>query len=311
MAEQNPSQEIQIASCNVKDALANADRSLELLDWVAMEQPAVAVFTEAYPASDPGDLPVAVAEFRRMGYAVRHVRQEISDDRPDAHGILMIAKKDQMRSRRIKVIKLAGRRALLAQMRDGDEETGEAYDVFGHQGNDRDDKWRLADIQALGRCIFGGAERGRPMPTAVVTGNTVERRGLVPHCLSAAGRVINKFVERGLLPSAPPNPNDPPAGLKRGINVAQRLGLMASGKAYRALQRLTLQNADPSMQPTMRKYGLPVKTDHIFITPEFAVLKHQVQPLEAARDVQTPSVPLTHCALLATVTLPRPDYPVG
>lgn len=253
------------------------------------------------------------------GYEVLAVEQELEKDdrpegdgkRPDAHGIMMIAKRERLKTRgpeSMHVVRLAGRCAIVAEM--VDQETGEEYITVGHHGNDIGEDERLADNAALAKIITD--ERGElRWPIIVLTAaNTMERKGLMPHLLWMAGPVVRmKWLGplRNLkwLQPVPPNPKNPPKGLKRYLSVAQRLSSMAKGTTYKAYEKLGLRNADPTMEPTLAQIRdlIKVKTDHLLLSKEFKVLNHAVKRIRGTEDVGNVSVTLSHAAVTAKVRL--------
>jgi endonuclease/exonuclease/phosphatase family metal-dependent hydrolase len=270
MSYEIPNPTISAVAWNVKDGLGDPNRASQIVDTITAQNPTVAFFSEAYNPHNPGVIDYALEDLEARGYTALAVAQEKDGDRPDAHGIVMIAKAEK--SPQIQVIELAGRYALLAEMYD--DATAEDYDVFGHHGNDINEAARLADIAELGR-YFDLQDGEFRTPTMVLTdGNTLKRSGVLPNLLYAARPVAR------MLPATPPDPNNPPHGIGRLGSLAQRTSAMATGSAYGSYEAYGLSNADPAMEPTIKQRGIPLKLDHIWHSPQLEVLDHTVYPYE-------------------------------
>lgn len=292
---------VSVLAYNVSDALSNGQKMPALLDQVTIHQPSVAVFSEAYKA-ETGILDDAFEDFDMLGYLPMRIDQEAVDDRPDAHGLVVIARRELLD--KLGPVKLADRYALLARM--VTPETNEPFTFIGHHGNDKNDELRTADVQSLIDHILRlkMTENGSPTvvrPTIYAGDhNTMPRKGILPAVLRAAG----PFVDA--LPSVPPNPAEKQPWLKKKAGLAQRLSRMAIGEPLEMLRAVGLEDIDTTNEPTMRKMGLAVKIDHILASRHFEVVGHQVlRGITVDGDVNGERLS-DHDAILGTLHLSRP-----
>lgn len=263
---------VTVMSYNVAGALSDGDKAMAVLDQVELHNPTVAVFPEAYRSGHDNIHEHVFEDLESMGYAFASVDQEVSDPRPDARGILVVAKKELVAG--LGSIPLAGRYAIKADMYNPG--TDKPMLFFGHHGNDKNEALRVEDLDALIRDYLplatdADGHRNITDPTIYAgDGNTMRRGGVLPAALRAAG----PFVRR--LPSVEPNPDVEQSGLKRKASLAQRLSEMAIGDADAMLEEIGLRDIDPYNEPTMRKFGLAVKIDHIRASEHFDPIIHRV-----------------------------------
>lgn len=291
-----------VLAYNVSDALSDATRLPALLDQVRQHEPTVAVFSEAYK-SNMGPTPGALEDLERLGYVVAHTNQEVFDERPDAHGLVVIARAEQLN--RIRIVTMASRFAIKAEMVAKNSE--KPYVFVGYHGNDKDDKSRVKDVSGL-------LDHVLPLTTLesghqVVTNPTLlggDLNTMDPHHLLAKALRSTRLVV-DLFPSLPPNPAEKQPILQRKASIAQRLSRMAIGEPLEMLRAVDLKDIDPRNESTIRKVGLAVKIDHILASRHFDVIEHQVlRGITVDGDVS--GEPLSdHDAILGKVLLPR-DY---
>lgn len=301
-AEYDPSS-INIVSYTVRDAFGDFNRGPDVRDHILDQDPTAAFFAEAYNAHEPGAIDDITEDFVAAGYGVIHVPQELVDtDRPDAHGAMLIAKDEVLAG--LRAVPLAGRYALLAEMYDPETDTD--YDVFGLHANDKGESWRNDDVDALGDYFPVSPDGGFATPTIVTTqGGIISRAGLMPGLLRAAGPVVRHLPASE--PGAEPSTNPILRRLERFGSVSQRLSDVAIGAAYETLEGYGLDNADPTMHPTLKQAGISLKFGHILHSPQFSVLDHTVHPVFKPAESQAAFIPLHNREISARLWLPTSE----
>ncbi|MDB5169865.1 MAG: hypothetical protein JWN82_261 [Candidatus Saccharibacteria bacterium] len=263
-----------ILSYNVASALSDGQKALAVLEQIDFHQPTVAIFPEAYLVGDGGinENFLADLQSKKRDYVFAQIDQEVSDRRPDARGLLIIAKRELTTG--LGPVKLSGRFAMTAQMYD--PASGEPFTFFGQHGNDKNEQLRIEDTRAfldhylpLETDDTGVTRIARP--TAVAGDfNSMNPKGFLPRALRALGPAVNA------LPSVSPNPSERQPWLKRNASTAQRLSQMAIGTPLAMLSEVGLEDIDDTNEPTMRKMGIAVKLDHILTSRHFETVGHRV-----------------------------------
>jgi len=287
----------EIAAWNIKDALSDdarnensqKTRAQMVVESLTINHPPydAVVLSEAYHAEDRAKAVPWLKELSRSGnYTVFAVDEERFDDRPDAHGVALLVKKELL-VRDPTFIPLAGRYALRATLRDSISQ--QPYHLFGYHGNDKNEELREADARRLGDYL--PLEGGQLVEPTVLAGDLNAMEGSSATAVALKG--LRPFAR--LLPAEAPDPNNPPRTfvqkVKRVGSLTQRSTEMAIGRTMALYQSYGFKNADKNMIPTISERGLSLKLDHILTSRHFVYKDHFVHLPNAAeqRGIYTPA----------------------
>lgn len=277
---------INLTAFNTMKGLSHGDTAQAIVNDTLRDKPVVAVFSEAFLASDPGSTWNALEDFDKANYLPMYVpNQEIDDvDRPDASGLVMLVDRRWANGKMPTAVKQSGRYALKASLTN--PQTGVEFDVLGFHGNDKNDALRMAD----GRALLSGLNRdpsGAVVDPTILLGdmNTMSRDLRVAKALRAMSLLIK------CMPASAPDPNYVPGSLPAKLwhkvtrvgSLAQRSAEMAKGGSLELFLGAGFENTDPESTVTIRKMKvLAFDLDHVLKTPQFETISHGV--------VESPSI---------------------
>lgn len=296
-----------IAAWNIKDGLSDVatgekngkSRAQKVVETLLGEDHEAIILSEAYRAKYRSKAKPWLKELSASGgYAAMGVNEEMYDDRPDAHGVAMLVKKELL-VKRPEYLPLAGRYALRAMVLD--PLSNQPYHLFGYHGNDKTEKLREADAAKLGDYLPFDSE-GQAEST-VLAGDLNTMDGSRPPAQLL--RFLRPFTR--LLPAEAPDPDNPPKDgfgqLKRIGSLAQRSAEMGLGRAMQAYYSYGLRDADHYMKTTISEHGLAFKLDHILISKDFSQRDHFVHAPNEAEEAGIYSPASDHQAISAILAL--------
>jgi endonuclease/exonuclease/phosphatase family metal-dependent hydrolase len=271
---------LKVATWNTLRGLADEARSNEQLELIKHMDADVALFTEAYGDTEESALAPALDVLSGLGYLLKTATYDDHDERQDRHGYLAISRV----SSEFRVMSLFSRSVIAGMIIDPD--TFEPIEFVGAHLDDRAESRRIKAVEDLPSII------GRQGP-AIFAGdlNTFDGASRRAHLVRRLAPVAH-LLENG----------EPVFGAEykslrdkfaRAGSLGRRMGEMAEGTAFAALQKQGFTDADALQQPTysFRSHDL-LQLDHI-MTRELVVSDFTVYADRCGSD---------HYAISATIT---------
>jgi endonuclease/exonuclease/phosphatase family metal-dependent hydrolase len=276
---------LKVLAQNGLDAFSKSATAAEFLLLMKQLQPDVAVFPEAYDASQPALVGDTVQQFETMGYHVLHGDYDDADERKVRQGLIAVARRELVSADTPgRLVRIGGR--TMAEFWLTDPATQHRVHVWGLHLNDRSEALRQAELTDL-------LQRVQPDGPTIIAGdfNALYRRDAHGLVITMA-RCINKLVKLHMFPvSDPVNALHPKKGLGRVGSLSQRLSDMASGETMSRLSAAGFTDADLRHRPTHPAKKPIVQLDHIMISSHCNVQTFDLLPKNSS----------DHLGLLATI----------
>lgn len=242
---------LKVATWNTLRGLADQSRAPEQLELIKRIDADVAIFTEAYGDNEETVLDATLDVLSGLGYTYKTATYDDRDDRQDRHGYLVISRV----SSEFRVMSLLSRSVIAGMVIDPD--TFEPIEFVGAHLDDRTETRRLKAVKDLPSII------GRTGP-AIFAGdlNTFDGNSRRAHLVRRLAPIA-QLLENG----------EPEFGvahlslkdkLARAGSLGRRVGEMAEGTAFAALEKQGFTSADSMQQPTYTFAGRDLlQLDHI------------------------------------------------
>jgi endonuclease/exonuclease/phosphatase family metal-dependent hydrolase len=250
---------VEVLAWNIADGFSDEARAAGILQTVQEHEPTAAVFSEAWHEGDERVLEHVVEKLEDFGYVVTPQLYEDAEARDDRHGMVGIVRSEAV-DRPATAVRLAGRNAIHLSM--ADPRDGASIDFFGVHFNDRGERGRMEQAQAL-LDIVGDA---RPV---IIGGdfNAMYHRGVWPRALAQTTPLSRHVPEINYAPGYKP------PKVHHFLDRLRRAGEMACGATLQAFSDVGFQDTHPAHRPTVGPFNL----DHILVRGP-RVASRQIHP---------------------------------